>query len=112
MPLSEPDRIAREMTRPRVLELWEALQPLQTVAELAPELDIFLWNGLFVHKDTPQEARDKIIAVAEKTVMSERAQKLSADTGALIYWVPADEVEAQISKDIETLDRIGKMLGE
>ena len=37
-----------------------------TVAELAPNLDVALWNGLFVLAGTPQDAQDKIIAVAEK----------------------------------------------
>ena len=82
-----------------------------TVAELAPNLNVSLWNGLFVHKDTPQEARDKIIAVARETVMSERAQKLAEETGALIYWQDADAVKAQIEADIETLARIDEMLG-
>lgn len=83
-----------------------------TVAEIAPTLDVALWNGLFVHKDTPADVREKIIAVAEKTVMSERAQKLAAETGAQVYWQSADEVSAQITKDIETLGLIGEMLGE
>ncbi|WP_294227238.1 tripartite tricarboxylate transporter substrate binding protein [uncultured Shimia sp.] len=83
-----------------------------TVAELAPDLDVALWNGLFVHKDTPQEARDKIIAVAEKTMMSDRAQKLAAETGAQVYWQPAAEVVDQIQKDIETMGRIESMLSE
>ncbi len=83
-----------------------------TVAELAPDLDVALWNGLFVHKDTPQDVRDRIIAVAEKTVTSERAQTLAAQTGATVYWQPADEVVAQITKDIETMARIGAMLAE
>ena len=82
-----------------------------TVAELAPNLNVSLWNGLFVHKDTPQEARDKIVEVAKATVMSERAQKLAEETGALIYWQDADAVKAQIEADIETLARIGEMLG-
>lgn len=81
-----------------------------TVAELAPSLNVALWNGLFVHKDTPQDVREKIIAVASKTVMSERAQKLGAETGALVYWQDAAEVEAQIASDIETLGKIGEML--
>ncbi len=81
-----------------------------TVAELIPSLDIALWNGLFVHKDTPQDVREKIIAVAQKTVMSERAQKLAAETGASVYWQSADEVTAQIEKDIETLGNIGNLL--
>lgn len=82
------------------------------VAELAPDLDVALWNGLFVHKDTPPDVQDKIIAVAEKTVMSERAQKLAADTGAVVYWQPADEVVTQIEKDIETMARIKGLLAE
>ena len=83
-----------------------------TVSELAPALNVALWNGLFVHKDTPQDVREKIIAVAQKTVMSERAQKLAAETGALVYWQSADEVSTQITSDIETLGHIGEMLSE
>ena len=83
-----------------------------TVGELAPSLDVALWNGLFVHKDTPQDVRDKIIAVAQKTVMSERAQELAAQTGATVYWQSADEVKAQIATDIETLSGIETLLSE
>ena len=83
-----------------------------TVAELAPNLDVALWNGLFVHKDTPQDVQDKIIAVAQETMMSERAQALAAETGALVYWQSANEVMAQIVKDIETLAGIEAMLAE
>ncbi|NOR32652.1 MAG: tripartite tricarboxylate transporter substrate binding protein [Sulfitobacter sp.] len=83
-----------------------------TVTELAPNLDVALWNGLFVHKDTPQDVRDKIIAVAEKTVMSERAQTLAAETGALVYWQDADAVNAQIEQDIQTLGAIDTLLSE
>lgn len=83
-----------------------------TVAELAPSLDVALWNGLFVHKDTPADVREKIIAVAQKTVMSERAQTLAAETGALVYWQTADEVAAQITNDIATMAGIEKMLSE
>ena len=81
-----------------------------TVAELAPALDVALWNGLFVHKDTPADVREKIIAVAKKTVMSERAQKLAKETGAAVYWQSADDVKVQVAKDIKTLGAIGKML--
>ena len=81
-----------------------------TVAELAPDLNVALWNGLFVHKDTPQDVQDKIIAVAQKTVMSERAQQLAADTGAAVYWQPANEVVDLIASDIETMARIEGML--
>lgn len=83
-----------------------------TVSEIAPALDIALWNGLFVHKDTPQDVREKIIAVAQKTMSSERAQELSAQTGALVYWQNAEEASAQVKRDIATLDAIGQMLAE
>ncbi|MBC6408237.1 MAG: tripartite tricarboxylate transporter substrate binding protein [Rhodobacteraceae bacterium] len=81
-----------------------------TIGELDESLNIALWNGLFVTKDTPQDVRDKIIAVAEKTVMSERAQAVAAETGALIYWQNADDSAARISTDIDTVARIGQLL--
>ena len=81
-----------------------------TIGELEPSLDIALWNGLFVTKDTPQDVRDKIVAVAKETVMSERAQKVAEETGALVYWQDAEESAARIEKNIETVDRIGELL--
>lgn len=81
-----------------------------TVGELDESLDIALWNGLFVVKDTPQEVRDAIIAVAEKTVMSDRAQEVAANTGALVYWQSAEEAAARVASDIETVARIGTIL--
>ena len=72
-----------------------------TVMEIEPSLTSNLWNGLFVHKDTPQDVRDKIIAVASKTVMSDRAQEVATNTGAQIYWMGADESAAMIAADIE-----------
>ncbi len=81
-----------------------------TVAELAPELNVSLWNGLFVHKDTPADVREKIIEVASETVMSERAQALAAETGALVYWINAEDSKALIAKDIKTMGAIGAML--
>ncbi len=61
-------------------------------------------------KDTPQDVRDKIIAVAEKTVMSERAQQVAADTGALVYWQNADDSAARIKADIAKVAAIEAML--
>lgn len=80
-----------------------------TVEELVPELNLSLWNGLFVHKDVPQEARDKIIAVAKKVMTSDKAKKLAEDTGALIYWQDADAAQAQIDSDIEALKVLSEM---
>ncbi|EBA06642.1 hypothetical protein SSE37_10313 [Sagittula stellata E-37] len=83
-----------------------------TIGEVDPSLNISLWNGLFVSKDTPQDVRDKIAAVAEKTVMSERAQKVAEETGALVYWKNADESAEIIAKDKETLGAISEALGQ
>ncbi len=83
----------------------------RTVGEIEPSLKIALWNGLFVRKDTPQAIRDRIVAVAKKTVTSERAQKLAKETGAAVYWMDADASKAQIKSDIATTAAIGKILG-
>ena len=83
-----------------------------TMKEIDPALDISLWNGLFVHKDTPADVREKIIAVAQETVMSERAQRIAKDTGADIYWQDAAASADRIAADGERLGAIGKILGE
>ena len=77
-----------------------------TIGELIPELDVFLWNGLFVGAGTPQDVKDKIIAVAKRSMLSDRAQEVAANSGALIYWMDADASTAQINKDRETMDTI------
>ncbi len=81
-----------------------------TVGELDPSLSLALWNGLFVHEDTPQDVREKIIAVAEKTMASDRAQEFMKSTGALVYWQNAEETAAQIEADSEALANINAML--
>lgn len=81
-----------------------------TVAELEPDLNIALWNGLFVHKDVPAEAREKIIAVAKKVMESDKAKKLAKDTGALIYWQDVDTAKKQIEADIEAMGALNKAL--
>ena len=65
---------------------------------------------MFVHKDTPQDARDKIIAVAKEVMESDAAKKLAKDTGALIYWQDAEAAQKQIESDIEALAVMGKVL--
>ncbi len=82
------------------------------IGEVEPTLNISLWNGLFVTKDTPADVREKIAAVAEKTVNSERAQQLAAETGALVYWLNADESAAVIAEDKATLGTISEALGQ
>ncbi|EDZ47033.1 Bordetella uptake gene product superfamily [Rhodobacterales bacterium Y4I] len=83
-----------------------------TIGELDESLNIALWNGLFVAKDTPQDVRDKIVAVAEKTVMSERAQNVAKETGALVYWQGAEDSAARVASDIDTMARISGLLSE
>lgn len=81
-----------------------------TVGELVPELNIALWNGLFVRKETPADVREKIIAVAKKVALSDAAKKLASETGALIYWQDATAANAQIEKDNKTLAVMAKLL--
>ena len=81
-----------------------------TVGEIAPELNIALWNGLFVHKDTPAEARAKIAQIAEAAVTGEKAQDLAKKTGAQIYWKGADASARQIEADAETFARVNGLL--
>lgn len=81
-----------------------------TIGEVDPDLDIALWNGLFVTKDTPEDVRAKIAAVAEKTMMSDRAQTVAEETGALVYWEDAAASADIIAKDKETLSAVGAVL--
>ncbi len=83
-----------------------------TVGELVPELNVSLWNGLFVRKDVPADAREKIAAVAQKVVTSDKAKELAAQTGALIYWQDAEASTAQIETDTKALGLIGEILAE
>lgn len=81
------------------------------IGEIDASLDISLWNGLFVTKDTPADVREKIAAVAKKTVMSDRAQAVAEETGALVYWLDADESAKVIAEDKATLGTIASALG-
>ncbi len=83
-----------------------------TVVELNPDLPLALWNGLFVHKDTPPEAREKITAAAQKALQSDKAKKLAEETGALIYWQDPDASNAQIEQDKASFAKIEEILGE
>lgn len=83
-----------------------------TMAEQVPGLDISLWNGLFVPKGTPQAVKDKLAAVAERVVTSERARKLSQETGALVYWQNAEQAAARIDADYATIEEMFKRMGD
>ncbi len=81
-----------------------------TVGELDPSLELALWNGLFVHKDTPADVREKIISVAKETMTSDRAKKYMEETGALVYWQDAADTVKQIEADTAALANINAML--
>ncbi|MBT5217534.1 MAG: tripartite tricarboxylate transporter substrate binding protein [Rhodobacterales bacterium] len=80
------------------------------IGELIPDLDIFLWNGLFVPAGTPQDVKDKIIAVAKKSMLGDKAQEVATNSGALVYWMDADASDAQIQKDKNTMATIAGLL--
>lgn len=81
-----------------------------TIGELDDSLNIALWNGLFVAKDTPADVRAKIAAVAEKTMMSERAQTVAKETGARVYWMDAATSAARVASDQKITARIQQIL--
>lgn len=81
-----------------------------TVGEINPNLELALWNGLFVRKDVSDEIVEKIAAVAKKTIASDRAKEFAKKTGAQIYWKDAEAAKAQIEKDKETLATVNKLL--
>ena len=83
-----------------------------TVGELAPDLGMSLWNGLFVPNGTPQAVIDRIAEVAQATIASDRAQAFAAETGAQIYWLDTAESEARIAGDIATMARIDEITGQ
>ncbi|MBT3436382.1 MAG: tripartite tricarboxylate transporter substrate binding protein [Oceanospirillaceae bacterium] len=80
-----------------------------TMGEVVPALDISLWNGLFVTKGTSDHVKQTLIASAKKTMASDRAQAVGTNTGALVYWMDADDAAAQIAKDRNTMVTIGEL---
>ncbi len=87
------------------------LDGVETIAAQSGVNDVELWNGLFVTKGTPQEVIDTIAAVAAKTMASEAAQTLMAETGAAVYWQGQAEAEARITADRAKSAEINEILG-
>jgi len=106
LPCLDKVKVLASMTGDRISLTSDA----PTMGEVAPGLGLALWNGLFVTKDTPADVREKIIASAKASVMSDRAQKLAAETGASVYWQDAASATAQIESDSAALGKIGAML--
>jgi tripartite-type tricarboxylate transporter receptor subunit TctC len=78
------------------------------LSEQVPGMDITLWNGLFVPKGTPQDVKDKIAAIAEKAMMSDKAQEIAKATGAGVYWMGAEEAAKRIDKDYLAAEQLVK----
>ena len=98
MPCLDKVKILASITDKRI----PILDGVPTLGELDPAIDLALWNDLFVRKETPADVRAKIIEVAKETVMSDRAQKLAKDTGALVYWQDAETSASRINADRAT----------
>jgi len=106
LPCLDSVKVLASMTGERI-----SLTPdTPTMGEVTPDLGLALWNGLFVTKDTPADVREKIIASAMKTIASDRAQKLAAETGAGVYWQDATSAAAQIESDSAALGKLGALL--
>ena len=56
------------------------------------------------------DVREKIISVAQETMASDRVKDFMAKTGALVYWQNAEDTNARIARDTETLGKINAML--
>ncbi len=106
MPCLDDVQVLASITDERIALLPET----PTLGELDPELNLALWNGLFVRKETPADAREKLIESAKATIMSERAKEFAANTGALLYWQDAEASAARIVEDRETLGKINAIL--
>ncbi|MCV6591094.1 MAG: tripartite tricarboxylate transporter substrate binding protein [Marinobacterium sp.] len=57
------------------------------------------WNGLFVKKGTPEAIKQKIAAIAEKALQSAKAQQLSDNTGAGVFWISGKQAEQIVADD-------------
>ena len=106
MPCLDDVQVLASITDERIALLPET----PTLGELDPALNLALWNGLFVRKETPADARAKLIESAKATIMSDRAKEFAANTGALLYWQDAEESATRIVNDRETLGKINAIL--
>ncbi|MEZ5658340.1 MAG: tripartite tricarboxylate transporter substrate-binding protein [Burkholderiaceae bacterium] len=106
LPCLDKVRVLAAVTEQRI----SVVPDTPTVGELVPDLKLALWNGLFVRKETPPEVREKIAAVARKTIAGARAQKFAKETGAQIYWKDAKASAEQIAGDTKAFDALNAML--
>lgn len=106
LPCLDKIKVLATVTNKRIAMVPDA----PTAGEFDPMLGMAMWNGLFVHKDTPQDVRDKIIASAKKSVTGEKAQKVAKDTGAEVFWMDADQAKERIELDKKVFNEISKVL--
>lgn len=83
-----------------------------TLGEQVKGIDVTLWNGLFVPKGTPQKVKDKIAAIAKKTVMGAKAQKVAKESGALVYWQDAAASQARVDADYKKIEDMFRRMGD
>ena len=84
-------------------------EDVPTLEEQVPGIATPGWAGLFVRKDTPQEARDVISRIAKEVVEGEEAQELASRVGAVVAWTPADDAAAYADVFYErVLNLLGK----
>ena len=75
----------------------------------APGSGVELWLPEVQESAIPA-MRERICDERLTTVMSERAQAVAKETGALVYWSDAAASAATIEKDKATVAHIGKLL--
>ena len=83
-----------------------------TLGEQVKGVDVTLWNGLFVPKGTPRGVKNKIAAIARKTIKGAKAQKIARESGALIYWQDAGEAQARVDADYKTVKEMFRRMGD
>lgn len=88
------------------------LPDAKLLSEQVPGMNITLWNGLFVPKGTPQEVKDRIAAIAEKAVMSDKAQEIAKATGAGVYWMGAADAAKRIERDYADAEALVKAMAQ
>lgn len=76
------------------------------LSQQVPGLNITLWNGLFLPKGTPQKIVDKLAGIAAKAMASEKAQEVSKNTGAGVYWIGPAEAKARIEADYSAAEAL------
>ncbi|WP_425640756.1 tripartite tricarboxylate transporter substrate binding protein [Marinomonas gallaica] len=57
------------------------------------------WNGLFVPKGTPEEIKQRIASIAKAALQSQRVKDIAQETGAVVYWIGAEDAKKRIEEE-------------